>query len=295
MSFAHVNVAAPAKVNLTLEVLGRRPDGYHEIRSVMQAISLVDHLRVVPAERLQLTCNRRDLERPSNLVWRAAHELLRESGQRAGAAMRLEKHIPTAAGLGGGSSDAAAALSALNALWKLGLSRATLRHLAARLGSDVPFFLGDTACALAEGRGERITPIAPLTSRWIVLVKPPFGISAADVYRAFPSAGWSDGARTDSWLRQALAGGDVPTPFNALERIALQLAPAATAARDALLAAGAPHAVMTGSGPTYFALFRDEMSARRTLDRLGHGSDEVHLATFAGLAAPGGGLEVTGT
>jgi 4-diphosphocytidyl-2-C-methyl-D-erythritol kinase len=211
--------------------------------------------------------------------------------------MTLEKRVPIAAGLGGGSSDAAAALWALNVLWDLGLGRAALRTLAARLGSDVPFFLGESACALAEGRGEQIAPLPPLPRRWVVLVKPPFGIAAADVYRAFQSTSWSDGARTDAWLAGAWPSGppstegvpDLPAPFNALEPVALELAPAAAGARDALLAAGAPRAVMSGSGPTYFALFRDEASARDVYARLVPGEYDVHLAAFGGLGTTSNG------
>src|SRR5262249_28142922 len=154
-----VTLTAPAKINLTLEVLGPRPDGFHALRSVMQALPLADALTFEPAGDLRLRCSRSDLEGPHNLVWRAAELLRRTAGTARGAHVRLHKRIPVAAGLGGGSSDAATTLIGLDALWGLETPRATLLDLGARLGSDVPFFLGERPTALVEGRGERLTPL----------------------------------------------------------------------------------------------------------------------------------------
>lgn len=276
-------VEAPAKVNLTLEVVRRRPDGYHDICSVMQAISLADRLTVEPSDNLVLWCNAPALDGPDNLVWRAARLLQQESGTRRGASLYLQKRIPVVAGLGGGSSDAAAAFLALNQLWALGLTRAHLRELGARLGSDVAFFLGESGCALAEGRGERLTPLSPLPPRWLVLVKPPAGISAGAVYARFPPERSSDGSRTRAWIARASAEGSVPPPFDDLEAVALEVAPAAAQARDALLAAGAPYPVMSGSGSTYYALFEREADARDVYTRLQDADKETYLATFADL------------
>jgi 4-diphosphocytidyl-2-C-methyl-D-erythritol kinase len=270
---------APAKVNLTLEVLGKRPDGYHEIRSVVQAISLADRLVVAADETLHLSCSRSDLEGHDNLVWRAAELLRAAAGCRRGARMHLEKRVPVAAGLGGGSSDAAAALRALNALWNLGLSPAALRGLGAQLGSDVPFFLGESGAALVEGRGERITPLAALPRRWVVLVKPPAGIAAAAAYGALTADRWSDGQETLAWLRRA-ATGSLPAPFNALEAAALAVAPEASAGRIALQRAGAPAPIMSGSGSTYFTLFDDRGAAAAVLARLHREGCEAYVAEF---------------
>ena len=263
-----IALAAPAKVNLTLEVLRRRPDGYHDICSVMQALTLADRLVATPAAGLTLECSVSALAGPENLVWRAAELLRRETGARDGARLWLEKRIPVAAGLGGGSSDAASALLALNALWRLGLSRADLRSLGARLGSDVPFFLGESACALAEGRGERLTPLPALPGREVVLAGVPVAVSTAAVYGAFPSQRWTDGGRTAAWLRASAGGATVPAPFDDLEPVTVTVSPEATRARDALLAAGAPLAVLSGSGPTYFALFDAAGAARAVYERL---------------------------
>ena len=149
-----VTVEAPAKVNLTLEVLGKRHDGYHDIASVMQTISLFDTLTFTPADNVKVSSNVSVLNNKDNLVYRAAVLLKDEIGVSEGADIRLDKGIPLDAGLGGGSSDAAAALLGLDRLWGLGLLKTQLKDLAARLGSDVPFFLRGGS-ALVEGRGER--------------------------------------------------------------------------------------------------------------------------------------------
>ncbi|MGH2351438.1 MAG: 4-(cytidine 5'-diphospho)-2-C-methyl-D-erythritol kinase [Chloroflexota bacterium] len=273
-------LSAPAKVNLTLEVLRRRDDGYHDIRTVMQAVSLSDRLTFAPAETLHLRSNRPEMEGPDNLVWQAATLLRQETRTAKGASIFLEKRIPVTAGLGGGSSDAAAALLGLNALWELGVPRARLLEIGAQVGSDVPFFLGESGCALAEGRGERITPLPDLPRRWVVLVKPALAISTAAVYRAYPRERWSDGRRTSAWMQQMAFSHEVPPPFNDLEAIALQVAPDAARARAALLDAGAPAALMSGSGPTYFALFDTESAAQTVHHRLVSGGHESYLASF---------------
>jgi 4-diphosphocytidyl-2-C-methyl-D-erythritol kinase len=280
MSPSPLILRAPAKVNLTLEVLGRRADGYHDICSVVQAISLADELTFAPAPDVTLRCDEPDLQGPENLVWRAADLLRRSAGVRQGAAIALAKRIPVAAGLGGGSSDAAACLRGLNALWRVDLGVERLMDLAAHLGSDVPFFMLPRGCALAEGRGERLTPLPPLPRRWLVLVKPPIGISAAAAYGALDATEWSDGTHTRAWLAQAKSLGTVPAPFNGLEPAALRAAPEAAAARDTLLAADAPYAVMSGSGSTYFCLFESEQEAKAVRLRVQAPGHQPYLAHF---------------
>src|SRR4030042_1811668 len=167
-----LNYPAPAKINLVLEVLGKRDDGYHEIRSLVQTISLCDVISFKPADVISLECSEPSLQTSDNLVVQAA-ELLREvSGCHKGARIKLEKRIPWGAGLGGGSSDGATTLLALNKLWKLRLKTSDLMELAARLGSDVAFFIHGGA-ALIEGRGEKVTPLAVSVPRWFVLPIPP--------------------------------------------------------------------------------------------------------------------------
>ena len=155
---------APAKINLALEILGRRPDGFHEIASVIQAVGLYDELHVAPAATLRFTCDRSTLAGPDNLVLQAARALQDATGCQRGAALRLCKGIPVAAGLGGGSSDAATALVALNRHWRLGLSLAELSRIGATLGSDIPFFLAGPT-AFVSGRGERVEQLPPPSTR----------------------------------------------------------------------------------------------------------------------------------
>ena len=206
---------------------------------------------------------------PENLVYRAARLLQAECGTQAGAALRLEKRIPVAAGLGGGSSDAAATIVALNRLWGLGLALAEQREMAARLGSDVPFFLtGGTA--LATGRGDQITPLPPAPTHWAVLVSLPVALSTAAVYAAVTPSAYTSGVATADTVAAAQRGAPLPQTqwHNALARPASALAPEIAAAQAALLRAGARSAHVSGSGPTVFAVCRREAEARALADRL---------------------------
>jgi 4-diphosphocytidyl-2-C-methyl-D-erythritol kinase len=160
-----LRLKAYAKVNLVLEVLGRRADGYHEIASVMQTIGLYDVLTFEAAGEIEFSCSTPGLQEDNNLVGSAARALRQATGKKAGARIVLEKKIPRTAGLGGGSSDAAAALKGLNRLWGLGLTPEKLAEIAAGIGSDVPFFIYGGTC-LVEGRGESITPLPDIKKAW---------------------------------------------------------------------------------------------------------------------------------
>ena len=269
-----VRVLAPAKVNLFFEVLGKRPDAYHEVATLLLAVDLADELDFVPdlTGGLSLTCDDPALAvGPDNLVLRAASRLREETGCTAGARIRLTKRIPWAAGLGGGSSDAAAALEGLNELWKLGLSPAALARIGSEIGSDVPFFLNGPA-AWCTGRGEVVTPAPVGRQLDLVLVKPPEGLSTADVYRrltvpATPVDG--EAART------ALANGDVEALgralFNRLQEPAFGLSPAVAEAYRRVQGVGAAGCLMSGSGSCLFALCRSPSEARRVHDDLASG------------------------
>lgn len=256
---------APAKINLALEILGRRPDGYHELISVVQTVGLYDRLEVAPADQWRFRCDRSDLAGETNLVVRAARLLRAVTGCRRGAQVTLSKRIPVAAGLGGGSSDAAAALVALNQFWELHLSAADLLAFAAKLGSDVPLFLAGPT-VLLTGRGEQVQPLPSLPRRWIVLVRPSLGLATAAVYRALTAAAFSDGTRT---RRLADAVGAGPNSgwerflTNSLEPTAMTLCPAMAPLRRSLADLGARPVQMSGSGPTVFALCQTEREARQ--------------------------------
>ena len=266
-----MRLIAPAKVNWTLEVLGRRDDGYHEVRTVMQTIDLCDELELGPAGALALSVEGSHLPAEDDLALRAARLLAEAAGRRPEVAISLRKRIPSAAGLGGGSSDAAAVLRGLDRLWGLGLGPERLAELGARLGSDVPFFVhGGTA--LAEGRGERITPLPEAPEVWMVLVAPPFKLpdKTRRMYGALTPADFRDGARTSALANRLRQGGPIDDEWlhNAFERAAYQTFEGLAAYRDALLAAGARRAHLAGSGPALFALAADEAEARAIAKRL---------------------------
>jgi 4-diphosphocytidyl-2-C-methyl-D-erythritol kinase len=261
---AALTVRAPAKVNLFLEVTARRPDGYHELRTLLVAVSLFDALTFAPAAAIRLSCTDPALGTgPENLIVRAADALRRHAGIRAGAAIALTKRIPVAAGLGGGSSDAAATLVGLNRLWKLRLGRDELARLAAGLGSDVPFFLRGPA-AWCTGRGEVVTPWPVGRRLHLVLVRPPFGLSTADVYRRVdvpkrPATGMA--------LKEAVKAGDADAVgrllHNRLQAPALALRPELREWLGRLRAAKPLGSLVSGSGSTVYALARDPADARR--------------------------------
>jgi 4-diphosphocytidyl-2-C-methyl-D-erythritol kinase len=252
-----LTIRAHAKINLWLRVGARRADGFHEVRTVYQALAWHDRLEfVVRPGPATLTCT--DPELPvdgRNLVWRAMLALWRRlgrAGDPAGVAVHLVKRLPVEAGLGGGSADAAAALVALDRLWNAGLSEAALVELAAAVGSDVPFFLvGGTA--LGTGRGERVSPLPDLPAHAVVLVHPPVRIATAEAYR------WLDADRAASAEAPLEAEPPLaawPGPIvNDLEGPVARRCPAVGRARAALLEAGAVSAGLSGSGAVVFGLF----------------------------------------
>jgi 4-diphosphocytidyl-2-C-methyl-D-erythritol kinase len=265
-------VRAEAKVNLFLEVLRRRPDGYHEVATLMVRHGLAD---VLDFERtgdgvVSLECDRPGLSTgPDNLVTRAAEALRVATGCRAGARVRLTKRIPMAAGLAGGSSDAAATLLALDRLWGTGLGPAGLVPLAAALGSDVAFFVNGGPAAWCTGRGEVVEPLVPGRAFDLVLVCPTEGLSTPAVYgKLRVPAEPVDG----SAVRSAFLAGDAEALgralFNRLQEPAEELSPAVAAWHRRLLAEAPLGALMSGSGSSLFALCRDRREAAGLARRL---------------------------
>jgi 4-diphosphocytidyl-2-C-methyl-D-erythritol kinase len=268
---------APAKINLTLDVLGKRPDDYHDLLSVMQTIAISDALVLHPAPpgEFSVICDVDALCGDDNLAVRAARAICAATAYPGGVRIELRKEIPVQAGLGGGSSDAAAVLLALNAWWELGLDRPALIDLAATLGSDVPFFIAG-GTALVEGRGEIVTPLPDLWPLWLVIVKPPVSISTARIFRALTPSNYSDG-RATRVLVAAIRSGQQPelsddVLFNALEPGVLHGVPEVARARDLLVEAGAPVVRMSGSGPTLYAPFatlQEALPIWRAMQRAG--------------------------
>jgi 4-diphosphocytidyl-2-C-methyl-D-erythritol kinase len=279
-----VEVLAPAKLNLFLEVLGKRPDGYHELESLMVAVDLHDALTLAddPSGAITLRCDDPSLPTDrGNLVVRAAERLRAASGCTRGAAIELRKAIPAQAGLAGGSSDAAAALVALDRLWELRTPPGRLSELAGEIGSDVPFFLHGPA-AVCRGRGERVEAVAPPGPLHFVLVCPEVGLSTADVYRHLTPP---ERPRPIGPVVQALAVGGTAALgkclFNRLQPPAEDLAPGLRHVRDALAELVGPSldgSLMSGSGSAYFGLARDRGAAEdaaRRLETLGLGRVRV--------------------
>jgi 4-diphosphocytidyl-2-C-methyl-D-erythritol kinase len=264
---ATVRARACAKVNCVLEVLDRRPDGYHEVRTVIQTIDLCDALELELAAELCLEALNEGLPSPAeNLALKAARLLQERVSGRPGARIRLSKVVPIAAGLGGGSSDAAAVLRGLNELWKLGLEQEALVDVAARLGSDVPFFLhGGTA--LAEGRGERITPLPDVQKQELLIAVP--RLTLADktrrMYSLLRPADYTDGSAAGR-LADAIGRGrslEDEHLSNVFDGPAFRTFPELERLRRALLEAGARSVHLAGSGPAVFTPAGDAAQRER--------------------------------
>ena len=256
----------PAKINLTLEVIRRRPDGYHELASIFQAIDLRDRLEITRAGNLTLMCDRRDLESESNLVLRAARLLREAAGVRQGARLTLTKRIPVAAGLGGGSSDAAAALVGLDRLWGTGLARPRLAEIGAEIGSDVPFFLG-SATALVRGRGDILFRLPPLAPHLAVVVRPDLAVPADKTRRLYAELNRGDyrrGSATEALARGLEVGRplDPAVLVNSFERAAREVFPELGRVVAALVDAEAPWIRLAGSGPCLYTMFVDDEAGR---------------------------------
>jgi 4-diphosphocytidyl-2-C-methyl-D-erythritol kinase len=281
-------VRALAKVNLDLRVVGRRPDGYHELRTVYQTISLGDELELSyrPDGPDRLVVESQPVIE-GNLVARAAELLMERTGLRGEVHIRLQKNIPMGAGLGGGSSDAAAVLLALPALAGVRLETETLLDLATQLGSDVPFFLWGGR-ALGIGRGSEVYPLPETRQAWALLVVSPLQVSTREAYADLSSAlTGQSGERIinsfQSWLwSQILGAGSIPeTGSNDFESVVFRRHPALARTKDELRASGARCALMTGSGSAILGLFATRQRAERALGRFGDRAIKVSLVSRA--------------
>lgn len=272
-----------AKLNLTLEVLGRRADGYHEVRTILQTIDLADRLEIQPYPTLRVECDDPALNGEANLVWRAAMALARCHNVPPQAAVFIQKHIPVGMGLGGGSSDAAAALVALNQLWGLALGLPDLAQVAAGVGSDVPFFLwGGTA--LAEGRGERIQPLPSLPRLPVTLVCPSATIphKTARLYSCLTPTHYSDGAATRRMVEHLDRGQfSEEAASNVFEEVAFSVFPRLGELRRRLEASLGRTVHLSGSGPALFGIPSSEAEYRRVVDSLPAEDARVYLVHTA--------------
>ncbi len=262
-----ITLLSPAKVNLTLEVLGRRPDGYHEIRSLLQPVDLFDELTIETTGGDGIKISSSGIEIPQgedNLAWKAAHMFLSESGIDTGLAISIKKKIPPGSGLGGGSGNAAAVLMGLNRLTGA-LTEEALFGMAPRLGADVAFFLRSVT-SLTEGIGERITVIKDFPLLYYVILCPSLHVSTADVYAKWDELNKEipeDKSGSDIYeIIERFKGetGDFPLR-NDLEAPAFELHPEIKAFRQILSSSGVKNVLMTGSGSAVYAVFRDEFDA----------------------------------
>ena len=260
-----IHTIAPAKLNLTLEVLGRRDDGYHEIRSVMQTIGIVDRLTFRSSSNLSLDVEGPHLVSDDDLVLRAVRATADKTGSPAAGSFRLSKHIPTAAGLGGGSSDAAAAIRLLNREHGLAISGDGMREIAAAVSSDAAFFCSG-GTALAQGRGEIVERLPDLAPFWVVVATPPASMPAKTqrMYERLEQADFGDGSATSALASQIRNGAAIQSDdlCNAFDRAAYATFDGLAELRDDLIKAGARTVNVAGSGPALFTIAEAEDSAR---------------------------------
>ena len=268
-----LSVQARAKINWTLDILGKRPDGYHELDMLMQSVTLCDQMTFETAEELSLRVQKAGGRYvPAdhrNLVLRAAEAFKKETGYTGGAKITLSKYIPVSAGMGGGSSDAAATLQALNLLWQTNLSEKELEQVGLSIGADVPFCV-QGGLQRAQGIGEVLTPLPSKKPMWLLALQPCRGLSTRDVFMQYtPSNACKPDTKT---AMDALIRGDArklgPALGNVLEPVACVLRPEILEAIDALTAEGACGARMTGSGSAVFGLFAQPGICRRAGDKL---------------------------
>lgn len=267
-----LTVRAPAKLNLTLEVIGKRPDGYHEIRSVIQTISLCDTLRFELSADVTISSALSEWSPEKSLVAKAVSLLQKTTSAAKGVKIEITKNIPLVSGLGGDSSDAAATLRGLNEMWGLDLDCGELTGLAAQMGSDVPFFLyGGTA--LVAGWGEMVTPLPPVPRRYFVLVPPdvpPMPDKTKRLYSSLKSGHYTKGEAAEKLVRVVREGEvfDSSLLFNVFENVAFDVFRGLAGYRDLMLRAGAENVHLAGSGPTLYAMLETKAEAEAILEKL---------------------------
>jgi len=286
-----LTILAPAKLNLTLEVLARRPDGYHEIRSVIQTISLCDRLTFRASPSVDIRTDSPQWSAEKSLVSRAVNLVQETAGVTRGITIDVESRIPLISGLRGDSSAAAATLRGLNECWELNLPEEKLFELAAQLGSDVPFFLhGGTA--VVQGRGEVLTQLPPLPRHWVVLVMPDVPRlpgKTAKLYASLSSSHFTNGRITEQLVKELKEGREPSTLFNTFENVTFARGAELKVYRDHIRKLGASHVHLAGSGPALFTLLKDKAKAEELYTRCKQQNMETYLVeTLASDYSPSG-------
>lgn len=280
---------APAKINLTLDVLYKRPDNYHEIEMIMTTIDLADRIELteLDSDQIQIDSGNRFVPNDErNLAYRAAKLLKDTYHVKKGVVIKIDKLIPVAAGLAGGSSDAAATLRGLNRLWALNISTKELADLGSNIGSDVSFCVYNST-AVARGRGEQITELPAPPSCWVVLAKPSSGVSTQTVYQQLDldqvkhpdTTGMIEAIETNNYRKMTDKIG------NALELVTLANYPEVQKIKELMVASGADAVLMSGSGPTVFSLTQQESRANRIYNSLRGFCQEVYVVRMLGNAS----------
>ncbi len=270
MALGSISRQAYAKVNLTLEVIGRRDDGYHDVTTILQTVDLADTVVIRAADELAVECDVADLSGEGNLAWQAAAALAVRAGIVPRAHIRIEKRIPVASGLGGGSADAAATLVGLNRLWRLGLSGEELADVASGLGSDVPFLL-DGGTALGVGRGDELAALPGLPESRMLLVVPGSSIEAKTptMYRALRPEDFSDGARTQAVARELGHGALTSASCcNAFERAAREIFPGLANVWSKVAEVTEYPPRLSGAGPALYVMPSSESERIRVVESL---------------------------
>ena len=268
-----IRLKARAKINLGLDVVRRREDGYHEVRMVMQMLKLYDQIDIEKTETpgIRLTCNLSFLPTDErNIAYKAAKVMIEQFDIKQGVCIRIEKHIPVAAGMAGGSSNAAAVLYGMNQMFRLGLSQNELMERGVKLGADVPYCIM-RGTVLAEGIGEKLTPLPPMPKCQILIAKPPISVSTKMVYEKLDSCeikehpdidGILDGLKNQDLEQVAASLGNV------LEKVTVEAYPVIAQIKECMMEAGALGAMMSGSGPTVFGIFRDRRTAKEAFTKV---------------------------
>jgi 4-diphosphocytidyl-2-C-methyl-D-erythritol kinase len=267
-------IKAYAKINLALEVLGKRNDGYHEVSTVLHAVGIADYLTFKPGVGLNLVCNKPSISDSDNLVIRAAKVLQKATNCFSGAEIHLIKQIPLASGLGGGSSDAAATLMGLNDLWGLGMSKEELLGLGAKLGADVPYFINGFECAHGTGRGDILTPLPSLNGQWVVILYPEIPVpthKTATIYSELSEKEFSDGSKVIDLITALKTKADVDTRHCSnvfSDRIVTELFPGIKEHYRVFKESGAENVAMSGTGPALYTLVSSDNQGRVLSDLL---------------------------
>lgn len=282
-----ISLKAMGKINLALDVLGRRENGYHDVRMIMQSVQIFDRLLIEKSKEagIRVTTNRAYLPTDeNNLVYQAAKLLIDEFGIKEGVNIDLKKFLPVAAGMAGGSSDAAAVLFGMNRMFHLGLGQEELMKRGLKIGADIPFCIM-RGTVLAEGIGEILTPLSPAPQCHVVVAKPPVAVSTKTIYERIDTAGVSSHPDIDGMLR-AISDQDIKGVAsrlgNVLESVTKEDCPLIGQIEETMLGCGALGAAMSGSGPTVFGLFEAKENAQAAYSKLKemHVAKQVYLTAF---------------